>query len=288
MPYKTKCGSHYHETYGCHGATIPCDAAGLTPCSDCCGKAGAVGGTPSAASGGSGTAGGTPSGSQEPRRIEDGDVVRWKDDYQQPGEEGLLMVAIEPLHAEDGGNGSVYVKEIGSSLPYPPTMLTKIEYLELAGTGSQSAPDETFDASDMAAALGQGAGATPVPASDFEKVPRVDSIGKLRDKARFEGVRGDAYTVAIRDYDSRTAMTLDIRPHKARRDGREWLRVDWEDGYWDKHDYFFVPVDGDPTIDSVISYNDYEAERGKRVLRGMGMTDDDLRRIVADARKATS
>lgn len=37
MPYKTEYGSHYHETYGCHGATIPCDTAGLTPCSDCCG-----------------------------------------------------------------------------------------------------------------------------------------------------------------------------------------------------------------------------------------------------------
>ena len=46
MPYKTQHGSHYHETYGCHGATIPCDAAGLTPCSDCCeGKAGGSPGT---------------------------------------------------------------------------------------------------------------------------------------------------------------------------------------------------------------------------------------------------
>lgn len=37
MPYKTRYGSHYHMTLGCHGADIPCDAGGLVPCSDCCG-----------------------------------------------------------------------------------------------------------------------------------------------------------------------------------------------------------------------------------------------------------
>lgn len=43
MPYKTAHGSHYHETYGCHGATIPCSTEGLTPCSDCCGAGGGRG-----------------------------------------------------------------------------------------------------------------------------------------------------------------------------------------------------------------------------------------------------
>lgn len=37
MSYRTKHGAHYHEMYGCHGATIPCDTKGLMPCSDCCG-----------------------------------------------------------------------------------------------------------------------------------------------------------------------------------------------------------------------------------------------------------
>lgn len=37
MPFRTQHGSHYHMTYGCHGATISCDTAGLEPCSDCCG-----------------------------------------------------------------------------------------------------------------------------------------------------------------------------------------------------------------------------------------------------------
>ena len=43
MPYKTPSGDHYHMTYGCHGATIPCDTKGLAPCSDCCGKDGGAG-----------------------------------------------------------------------------------------------------------------------------------------------------------------------------------------------------------------------------------------------------
>lgn len=58
MPYKTPYGSHYHMTKGCHGATIPCDTTGLTPCSDCCG-AGADG--DSGSSGGSAGAGGVGS-----------------------------------------------------------------------------------------------------------------------------------------------------------------------------------------------------------------------------------
>ena len=38
MPYKTRYGSHYHETYGCCGATDPCGSTdGLAPCSICCG-----------------------------------------------------------------------------------------------------------------------------------------------------------------------------------------------------------------------------------------------------------
>lgn len=40
MPFKTPYGSHYHTTYGCHGATEACGTEGLTPCSDCCGGAG--------------------------------------------------------------------------------------------------------------------------------------------------------------------------------------------------------------------------------------------------------
>lgn len=45
MPFKTRYGKHYHMTEGCHGATIPCGTAGLTPCSDCCGAGGSAGGS---------------------------------------------------------------------------------------------------------------------------------------------------------------------------------------------------------------------------------------------------
>lgn len=58
MPYKTRYGSHYHMTEGCHGATIPCDTKGLTPCSDCCGKSDGAGGGREGA-GSAGMAGGS-------------------------------------------------------------------------------------------------------------------------------------------------------------------------------------------------------------------------------------
>ena len=41
MPFRTPYGNHYHTTYGCHGATEACGTEGLSPCSDCCGRAGA-------------------------------------------------------------------------------------------------------------------------------------------------------------------------------------------------------------------------------------------------------
>lgn len=60
MPWKTKFGTHYHETYGCASgrATIPCDTKGLLPCSICCGG-GAKG------AGGSTSAGGAGAGSPQ-------------------------------------------------------------------------------------------------------------------------------------------------------------------------------------------------------------------------------
>lgn len=38
MPYRTKSGTHYHETYGCCGATEACSGEGLEPCQICCGE----------------------------------------------------------------------------------------------------------------------------------------------------------------------------------------------------------------------------------------------------------
>lgn len=62
MPWKTQYGSHYHMTQGCHGADIPCDTAGLSPCSDCCGAGSGDGGSGSSVIGaGSGMGGGSGS-----------------------------------------------------------------------------------------------------------------------------------------------------------------------------------------------------------------------------------
>ena len=81
MPYyRTPYGSHYHMEYGCHGAMIPCDSSGLTPCSDCCGKGGTItlgGSTPSQGSEDAFVAGGNPTpalaGSASP--IDDNDAL---------------------------------------------------------------------------------------------------------------------------------------------------------------------------------------------------------------------
>ena len=68
MPYKTRYGSHYHETYGCCGATEPCgSAAGLAPCSICCGEPGGSGGPGnSQGPGGTASAGAPNSESSQP------------------------------------------------------------------------------------------------------------------------------------------------------------------------------------------------------------------------------
>lgn len=85
MPFKTQYGSHYHMTEGCHGATIPCDTTGLTPCSDCCGmQAGSSlsgGSAPSGASAGVGS----PSGQGEGQFAYDGDSVATPDDGSRDG-----------------------------------------------------------------------------------------------------------------------------------------------------------------------------------------------------------
>ena len=67
MPFKTPYGKHYHETYGCHGATMPCGTAGLSPCSDCCGGAGGKG----QSDGGASAGGGSPVAGSGEYRVDD-------------------------------------------------------------------------------------------------------------------------------------------------------------------------------------------------------------------------
>lgn len=45
MHWRTRFGTHYHDTYGCAGgrATIECRTQGLLPCAICCGRGGGAG-----------------------------------------------------------------------------------------------------------------------------------------------------------------------------------------------------------------------------------------------------
>ena len=158
MPYRTERGTHYHMTRGCCGAKISCGTKGLAPCSICCGGTARGGGAAGVTQAGTGGAGAG--------RIEDGSVVRWKAEHAQPGDEGRLMVASEPLHKEDGGNGSVYVRDLESDLPYPPRMLTLIDYLELSAAADPRERLGAMAADRLAEATGNGgapAGATGMP-----------------------------------------------------------------------------------------------------------------------------
>ena len=64
MPFKTEYGTHYHVIEGCHGADIPCDTKGLSPCTDCCSNTGGSG-IPSDRGSGSATVGGSDTNEDE-------------------------------------------------------------------------------------------------------------------------------------------------------------------------------------------------------------------------------
>lgn len=223
MPFKTRYGSHYHMTEGCHGATIPCGTEGLMPCSDCCvgerkgSGAGAAGG-----SGGLGNPGAAALGDAivDSSRIEDGDIVRWKDEYSRPGDEERLMVAIEPLHKEDGGNGSVYVRDLGSEFPAPGTMLTRIEYLELAGAndlGNKSTPVSAISATDLSPqAVSSAHDLVPIHSRDYtpSRAERLALISRMPDDSIMK-----ANLVAEDVWDDMVEDGTDVRDDKGLRRG---------------------------------------------------------------------
>lgn len=115
---------------------------------------------------------------------------------------------------------------------------------------------------------------------EIPEMPRLSMLGKF---GRHAIRRPDAYTLMVRDYRGtrRMSYTLEFRPCSVR--GHKGFRVSWSDNYWDKGDYFFVPAAGRSTgLADVASYCDYEAERGRAVLRNAGLDDGQLGRLVED------
>ena len=254
MPFKTKYGSHYHMTEGCHGATIPCGTEGLTPCSDCCGSGRADGG-PDVRSGVSASAG---SPSETP-----------------------------PSTGHGGGSHTqVTADVIGSGLPSPTSDVARVtQAMSEASMAPASAPEVSVSPEDLLRGMGDGGVSGK---SDFSRLPLLGSVAELRRRGRVAGMRGDSYVVYVKDYEggNRTNYTLSFsKPHSLRNRVGQFVRIDWEDGYWDKGGYGFVRVDGDDRmdIDSAFSFNDYETRLFMGALRGAGMSDDDFRRTVGDA-----
>lgn len=256
MPFKTQYGSHYHMTYGCHGATIPCDTAGLTPCSDCCGGSGIGGGDGSRSLSGTTLAGGTGGGSEQGLGQDTGD-------FGEAGEAGSKE-ATRPSSIEDA---------IGDAVAQAGTR---------GATSGMSAPEAEIDPASVAGVLaGEGSG------SDYDQLPRVSSIGKVGSRGRYEGMLNGSYVVIAKNYDgsSRVNKEFDLSPARLH-DGRRVMKVQWEDNYWDKSDYFYVQMDGTTGPDAVGSYSSYAAEQGLGQMRHAGLSDEDIRRIVDAAAEA--
>ena len=104
MPFKTRYGSHYHMTEGCHGATIPCGTEGLTPCSDCCGGGAKVA---KGQDGGSSIGAGSPvsgTGQHGPTRESMEAADRWR----RGATNALFGGSIDPGSIKNGGRGMTY------------------------------------------------------------------------------------------------------------------------------------------------------------------------------------
>lgn len=100
-------------TEGCHGATIPCDTAGLTPCSDCCGtgpdnaRGGATGGTGTGL--GAGTATGASSDLTDVPFLSDEENAELALQFGRSGEAGFQG---EPLEAYDSETASGHTEAL--------------------------------------------------------------------------------------------------------------------------------------------------------------------------------
>ena len=247
MPFKTKYGTHYHETEGCCGATESCGSTdGLAPCSICCG------GTAASRGGSSGTGGADATGGS----VDDSSSR----ESANPRAAAAGRQPKEPSPASDAaGMASAGIASLsGAAMPSP--------------SGKEVGE----------AMRRRAAGRRP---SAFEAIPEVSRMSELGRRSRCSCVRGGEYVVAVRDYEGGRRTNMELRVSTGAGRHGEFVRIDWEDGYWDDGGYCLLPVDrcGDPSIDDVTSFSDYEAKRGRSALRSIGMDDGDFRAMVLAA-----
>lgn len=172
MPYKTKSGTHYHEAYGCCGATEPCGTEGLAPCGICCGSRagggdGTAGGSDGSAYGSSSVfSAGSPSGmsatglfDHEPSTViptpEPTDVrvtnvatLRYEatDDYVMRLADSLLAIKASMDAARDGQ----YAPGADEVTVDSDSLRTVLEALPQASLGPSDLPDGTISPEDVA------------------------------------------------------------------------------------------------------------------------------------------
>lgn len=63
------------------------------------------------------------------REIKRGDIVRIREEWLDPGEDGSLSYVV----LEDRGNGHVLVQALGSGLPLAPTYVYDVAWLHYVG-----------------------------------------------------------------------------------------------------------------------------------------------------------
>ncbi len=74
------------------------------------------------------------------REIKRGDIVRIREEWLDPGEDGSLSYVV----LEDRGNGRVLVQALGSGLPLAPTYVYDIAWLRYVGTVPSKMYEQIF------------------------------------------------------------------------------------------------------------------------------------------------
>ena len=183
MPFKTKYGSHYHETQFCCNASIPCSSTeGLLPCSLCCGKS-AKGESPAgtsdstAAASGAGAALATGVG-------DDSQVVVGS--YTVPGD-GISETTLDSIRAATGGMDPSAFEQEGGAYAITDAQGNRatfhpdgtVEFVKGAGTEveaiSEQRPDGERATGDVASLPAKGESSA---ATADERARQLDDIVK--------------------------------------------------------------------------------------------------------------